>query len=178
VIHKPQLLLLDEPFSGLDPVNADVLRELVLELRRAGTTVIFSTHDMSVAERMCDSIFMIYKGRKVLDGTLRQIQAEHGTDVIRVRLDLNGAPLPASRLDDLPGVLQVTDFGNLQELRTARGADPNQILAALISRGRVEHFEVAHPSLHDIFIRIARPTDQQSAPDAPPTQTQPLGVPS
>src|SRR5262249_23950017 len=82
VIAKPQLVLLDEPFSGLDPVNAEVLRDMVLELRRGGATVIFSTHDMSVAQRMCDFIFMIHKGRKVLDGPLRQIQLEHGMDVI------------------------------------------------------------------------------------------------
>ncbi len=155
VIAKPQLVLLDEPFSGLDPVNAEVLRDMVLDLRRQGTTVIFSTHDMSVAERMCDAIFMIYKGRKVLDGTLRQIQAEHGTDVIHVRLDCNGAPKP--RLDDLPGVVGVTDFGNMQELRITPGADRQQLLAELMGRGRVEHFELARPSLHDIFMRIAGP---------------------
>lgn len=153
VIARPQLVLLDEPFSGLDPVNAEVLREMVLDLRRQGATVIFSTHDMSVAERLCDSIFMIYRGKKVLDGSLRQIQQEHGLDVIRVRLDCNGSTLP--RLDDLPGVVEVTDHGNLQELRTRAGADRQQILAGLISRGRVEHFEVSHPSLHEIFMRIA-----------------------
>jgi ABC-2 type transport system ATP-binding protein len=153
VIARPQLVLLDEPFSGLDPVNAEVLREMVLDLRRQGATVIFSTHDMSVAERLCDSIFMIYRGKKVLDGSLRQIQEEHGLDVIRVRLDCNGSTLP--RLDDLPGVVEVTDHGNLQELRTRAGADRQQILAGLISRGRVEHFEVSHPSLHEIFMRIA-----------------------
>jgi ABC-2 type transport system ATP-binding protein len=146
-------VLLDEPFSGLDPVNAEVLREMVLDLRRQGATVIFSTHDMSVAERLCDSIFMIYRGKKVLDGSLRQIQEEHGLDVIRVRLDCNGSTLP--RLDDLPGVVEVTDHGNLQELRTRSGADRQQILAGLMSRGRVEHFEVSHPSLHEIFMRIA-----------------------
>jgi ABC-2 type transport system ATP-binding protein len=157
VIHRPQLVLLDEPFSGLDPVNAEVLREMVLELRRQGTTVIFSTHDMSVAEKMCDSIFMIYKGKKVLDGTLRQIQDEHGLDVIHVRIESNGQPC---RLDDLPGVMQVTDFGNLQALRVAPGTDRQQVLAALMQRGRVEHFELAHPSLYDIFMRIAGETIQ------------------
>jgi ABC-2 type transport system ATP-binding protein len=157
VIHRPQLVLLDEPFSGLDPVNAEVLRDMVLELRRQGTTVIFSTHDMSVAEKMCDSIFMIYKGKKVLDGTLRQIQEEHGLDVIHVRIESNGQPC---RLDDLPGVMQVTDFGNLQALRVMPGMDRQQVLAALMQRGRVEHFELAHPSLHDIFMRIAGETIQ------------------
>jgi ABC-2 type transport system ATP-binding protein len=130
---------------------------MVLDLRRGGSTVIFSTHDMAVAERMCDSIFMIYQGRKVLDGSLRQIQQTHGRDVIHVRLESNGADAPS--LDDLPGVLEVTDFGNHQEMRCSAGADRQQILAALMSRGRVEQFQVAHPSLHDIFMRIARPQE-------------------
>src|SRR2546430_7074814 len=80
VVARPTLVLLDEPFSGLDPVNMEVLRDAVLDLRRTGTTVIFSTHDMGVAERMCDFIFMIYRGRKVLDGTLEAIQDAHGSD--------------------------------------------------------------------------------------------------
>src|SRR5438874_2000520 len=112
VVSRPELVLLDEPFSGLDPVNAEVLRNAVLSLKRDGTTVIFSTHDMGVAEKMCDFIFMIYKGRKVLDGTLEAIQDTYGSDTIRVRLDGNGVPL-----ERLPGVLKVSDFGRCQELR-------------------------------------------------------------
>lgn len=157
VLHHPKLVLLDEPFSGLDPVNAQVLRDMVLELRRGGTTVIFSTHDMGVAQTLCDSIFMIHRGKKVLDGTMRQIQDEHGRDVIHVRIDHNGS---SPSLDQLPGVSQVSDFGNYQELRTAAGADRQEILAALMRRGRVEHFEVAHPSLQDIFLRIVQPTPE------------------
>jgi ABC-2 type transport system ATP-binding protein len=156
VIARPQLVLLDEPFSGLDPVNAVVLRDAVLDLKRTGASVIFSTHDMGVAERMCDFIFMIYKGRKVLDGTLETIQRTYGTDVIRVRLESNGHP-GAARLDDLPGVLGVSDFGKFQELRLSPSADRQQLLAALMGRGRVAHFEQAHPSLQDIFVRIAAP---------------------
>src|SRR5205823_6956147 len=108
VVSRPELVLLDEPFSGLDPVNGEVLREAVLELKRDGTTVIFSTHDMAVAEKMCDFIFMIYKGRKVLDGTLDAIQDEYGSDTIRVRMEG-----PAGALDNLPGVVKVTDYGRL-----------------------------------------------------------------
>jgi ABC-2 type transport system ATP-binding protein len=152
VIAKPELVLLDEPFSGLDPVNMDVLREAVLGLRRDGATVIFSTHDMGVAEKMCDFIFMIHKGQKVLDGTLTAIQAKYGTDTVRVRLDENG-----SDLDDLPGVVKVTDFGRLKELRLEPQADDQQLLAALMNRGTVRHFELTPPSLHDIFVRIAGP---------------------
>src|SRR5689334_10531641 len=85
VIARPELLILDEPFSGLDPVNAETLKDAVLEIRRRGTTVVFSTHDMTTAERMCDRIFMIFRGRKVLDGTLDEIQAEYGFGTVRVR---------------------------------------------------------------------------------------------
>jgi ABC-2 type transport system ATP-binding protein len=152
VVARPALVLLDEPFSGLDPVNADVLRDAILGLRRAGTTVIFSTHDMGVAERMCDFIFMIYRGKKVLDGTLKAIQDAHGSDTVRVQLDGAGAPLA-----ELPGIVRVTDFGNLKELQLAPGSDAQAVLAALMMRGRVRHFELARPSLHEIFVRIARP---------------------
>jgi ABC-2 type transport system ATP-binding protein len=152
VVSKPELVLLDEPFSGLDPVNAEVLREAILDLKKAGATVIFSTHDMAVAEKMCDFVFMIYKGKKVLDGTLDSIQDAYGEDTLRVRVDGDDV-----RLDQLPGVTRVADFGRFQELRLNRGADPQQVLAALMQRGAVRHFEQSRPSLHDIFVRIAAP---------------------
>ena len=152
VVTNPVLVLLDEPFTGLDPVNMDVLRDAMLDLRRDGATVIFSTHDMAVAEKMCDRVFMIYKGRKVLDGTLQSIQDAHGADTIRVRFDGNTAPL-----DGLPGVQSIADFGRTQELRMQTGADPQHVLAALVERAPLLHFEITRPSLHDIFVRIARP---------------------
>jgi ABC-2 type transport system ATP-binding protein len=153
IVAHPQLLLLDEPFSGLDPINTEVVRQVLMELVRKGTTVLFSTHDMAVAESLCDWIFMIYKGHKVLDGTLREIQEEHGSDVVRVRVDwTNGAD---RQLQYLPGVARVTDFGNLQQLRLAPDADHQKLLEALMVRGKVERFEVARPSLRDIFLQIA-----------------------
>ena len=85
VVAEPDLLILDEPFSGLDPVNADVIKNAVLDLQKRGATVVFSTHDMSVAEKMCDFIFMIYRGEKVLDGTLHSIQDQYGTDRVHIR---------------------------------------------------------------------------------------------
>jgi ABC-2 type transport system ATP-binding protein len=156
VVSGPQLVLLDEPFSGLDPINAEVLRQAVLDLKRAGTTVIFSTHDMAVAEKMCDFIFMIYRGKKVLDGTLEAIQDTYGSDTVRLRLE------GAADLSSLPGVLRVTDHGRLQELRLDRNADSQQVLAALMQRGKVRHFELARPSLHDVFVRIAGPESEES----------------
>ena len=158
VVAEPDLLILDEPFSGLDPVNAEVLKDAVFDVRRAGTTVVFSTHDMGVAERMCDRIFMIYKGKKVLDGTLDQIQAAYGADTVRVRVDGGAAVLRA-----LPGVTSVNDYGQLQEVRCT---DPQALLAALVARARVQHFEITRPSLHDIFVRIARPSAVELAQEA------------
>ncbi len=152
VVARPQMVILDEPFSGLDPVNVEVLKDAVLDLQTNGTTVIFSTHDMNTAEKMCDYIFMIFKGRKVLDGTLSSIQDQYGDDTIRVRIDGDH-----SVLRDIPGVSRVNDYGQLQELRTSNGTDTQEILAAVMARARVRHFEVARPSLHDIFVRIAGP---------------------
>jgi ABC-2 type transport system ATP-binding protein len=153
VISKPELVLLDEPFSGLDPVNEDLFREVILDLRRRGTTIIFSTHNMAVAEQMCDFIFMIYKCRKVLDGTLDSIQDSFGFDTVRVRVE-------GGSLEDLRGVEKVTDFGRHQELRLEKGADPQVVLRELMQRGRVDRFERTRPSLHDIFIRIANPAEE------------------
>lgn len=131
-------------------MNAEVLKDAVLELQKQGTTVIFSTHDMSVAEKMCDFIFMIFKGRKVLDGTLNSIQDEYGSDTIRIRIE-DGADV----LRNLNGVEKINDFGRMQELRMAPNCDSQEILAEIMSRTRVRSFDIVKPSLHDIFIRIA-----------------------
>jgi len=154
VVHRPGLVILDEPFTGLDPVNQDVLQAVVLELRANGATVIFSTHDMSTAETMCDFICMIHEGRKVLDGTLTAIQDQYGSDTVLLRVEAGAAALL-----DLPGVEHTTDRGQLQELRLAKGADPQRLLGEVMARGRVLQFELARPSLHDIFVRIAGPAE-------------------
>ncbi len=152
VVAQPDIVILDEPFSGLDPVNADVLKDAVLQLQSQGTTVIFSTHDMNVAEKMCDFIFMIFKGKKVLDGTLEAIQNEYATDTIRVRT-AGGAPA----LQDLDGIEKVNDFGQTQALRMLPGCKAQEVLGAIISRTEVFSFDIVKPSLHDIFVRIAGP---------------------
>jgi ABC-2 type transport system ATP-binding protein len=148
VVSEPELLILDEPFSGLDPVNAEVLKDGVLELRSRGTTIVFSTHDMSAAERMCDRIFMIFRGRKVLDGTLGEIQSQYGADTVRVRCGGGRAVL-----DQLPGIEAINDHGNVQDLRLK--GDPQAFLRALLQVTDVQEFEITRPSLHDIFVRIA-----------------------
>jgi len=152
VVSKPELLILDEPFSGLDPVNAETLKDAVLEMRKRGTTVVFSTHDMGTAEKMCDRICMIFRGRKVLDGTLQDIQAEYSFDTVRLRTAAG-----AVALSGIPGVDSVNDYGQLQEVRLS--CDAQRFLQQVASRTPVHHFEITRPSLHDIFVRIARPTD-------------------
>ena len=156
VIPTPRLLILDEPFAGLDPVSAEVIRAVVLELRRGGATVILSTHDMNVAENLCDRIFMIFRGRKVLDGTLASIQDQFGNDTIRVSADDGFPPLA-----ELPGVEKIRDLGQVKELRMARGCDPQQVLAVLVARTRVTGFSIVKPSLNDIFVRIAGPASEE-----------------
>jgi ABC-2 type transport system ATP-binding protein len=153
---EPELLILDEPFSGLDPVNADVLKDAVLGLRKQRTTIVFSTHDMAVAEKMCDRIFMIFEGRKVLDGTLEEIQAAYGADTVLVRT--SGGP---AALDGAPEIESVNDRGNEQEVRL-RGRAPAReeaqaLLRRLVATTEVQRFEMVRPSLHDIFVRIAAP---------------------
>lgn len=153
VVSTPKLLILDEPFSGLDPVNAEALKDAVLEMRRRGTTIVFSTHDMHTAERMCERIFMIFKGNKVLDGTLDEIQAEYGYDTARVRT-AGGASLLAG----MPSVESINDHGNYQDVKL--NGDPQAFLHQLVQKTTVQHFEVRRPSLHDIFVRIAQPSEE------------------
>jgi len=157
IINRPEIIILDEPFSGLDPVNAEIIKEVILDLRKEGATVLFSTHDMAVAEKMCDFIFMIYKGRKVLDGTLESIQKKYGQDTIRIQSE-GGIHV----LVGIPGIDKINDFGQVQEIRMSNGADNQRILSAIMAKTRVLKFEITSPSLNDIFIRIARPEKTES----------------
>lgn len=157
VIPEPKLLILDEPFSGLDPVSAEAIRSAILDLRRRGVTVILSTHDMHVAESLCDYILMIFRGRKVLDGTLASIQDQYGDDTIRVTASGGFAAV-----EHLAGVEQIRDLGQVQELRLTRGANPQEVLRALVAQARVTSFSLMKPSLHDIFLRIAGPAAEEA----------------
>ncbi|HWE26565.1 MAG TPA: ATP-binding cassette domain-containing protein [Polyangia bacterium] len=150
IVSEPELLILDEPFTGLDPVNAEMLKDAILSLRERGTTIVFSTHDMGAAERLCDRLFMIFNGKKVLDGTLAEIQERYGADTIRVRTSGGRAVL-----DGMPGVDRIVDYGNVQELRVS--GDAQAFLQALAAKTVVQQFEITQPSLHDIFVRIAQP---------------------
>ena len=157
VVSGPEIVLLDEPFTGLDPVNTEAIKDAILGLQAGGATVIFITHDMSVAEKMCNFIFMIFRGRKVLDGPLAAIQDQYGSDTIRMRTDGG-----VRALANLEGVERINDFGQIQELRMARGCDPQNVLASVLSRTAVRSFEIVKPSLHDIFLRIAGPAGKEA----------------
>ncbi len=155
IIDRPEIIILDEPFSGLDPVNADLIKSVVLELQKEGSTIIFSTHDMSMAEKMCDFIFMIYQGKKVLDGTLSSIQDKYGNDTLRIQTE-NGK----SVYEGITGIEKINDFGQVQELRISPDVSSREILQQILSRTNVIRFETTKPSLHDIFVRIASPEEE------------------
>jgi ABC-2 type transport system ATP-binding protein len=154
LLHDPELVILDEPFSGLDPINAQALKDTVLELKRRGRTVIFSTHLMDNAERMCDSVCIISRGRKVLDGSMASVKTEHGG--VHIALSLTGGALPAvnSVLADRTLVQRVDESNRTFEIELVEGADPQVLLHRLIHAGAsIERFERVQPSLHQIFLQ-------------------------
>ncbi|HZT69163.1 MAG TPA: ATP-binding cassette domain-containing protein [Terriglobia bacterium] len=148
IIHKPPLVILDEPFTGLDPVNAQVVKDVMLELRKDGATIILSTHRMDQVEQMCDSICLMNKGHKILDGDLKAIKKSYGTNTVRVEFVGNPAFM------QLPDVIErVNSFGEMVELRLRPGADAQQILRSAIDhRVEIRRFELIEPPLNDIFI--------------------------
>ena len=147
MIHEPDLVILDEPFTGLDPVNSDVMRDVVLQMKRDGRTVVFSTHIMEQAEQLCDYVVLINKGKKVLDGELSAVRASGGQGVM---IDYDG---DGEVLAHLPGVQRVNDAGKQAELFLEEGADPQKVLAALVGKVQIRRFDLREPSLHEIFIR-------------------------
>jgi ABC-2 type transport system ATP-binding protein len=155
LLHDPDLIILDEPFSGLDPINAQALKETVVELKRRGKTVLFSTHVMETAERMCDAVCIIARGEKVLDGAVAQVKAEHGTrNVALVLQDGAGRGGAARVLQDPTLVAHVDDANRAFEIELAPGADPQRLLRQLVDAGAaIERFELVHPSLHQIFLQ-------------------------
>ncbi len=147
LIHEPELMILDEPFSGLDPVNMESMRGAILQMKREGRTVLFSTHVMAQAEEICDYILLIDKGRKLLNGTLSEVKSS-GPKGIRLDYDGDG-----SILRELPGVTRINDAGKSAEIFLEEEADPQEILARLVGRIVIRRFDLREPSLHEIFIR-------------------------
>jgi ABC-2 type transport system ATP-binding protein len=158
VLHEPEVLIMDEPMSGLDPVGMDVMREVMLDLRRQGTTIVLSSHQMEAVERLCDRVALINRGAKVLDGAVSEIKASHGKNTVVLAFDGDGGFLPS-----LPGVVKVTDFGRYVEVRLREGADPQPLLREASARLRVRRFEIVEPSLHDIFVDTVTRHGQEAA---------------
>jgi ABC-2 type transport system ATP-binding protein len=146
LLHDPDLIIMDEPFSGLDPANAVMLKDVLIELKKAGKTILFSTHRMDQVERLCDSICLIDHGRAILEGDLKRIKASYGKNHVQIECD--GDPY----LEDSDLVKAVNNYGNYVEVQLKPGADPQELLRLAADRVRISRFELLEPSLEEIFI--------------------------
>jgi len=152
MLHAPELVILDEPFAGLDPINAQTLKDIIVELARGGTTIVFSTHQMDVAEKICDHVCIIARGSKVLDGGLSEVKRVHGGTHVAVAFE-DGGDRAVGILGDRSLVAKADDYGPYAELALADGADPQDLLERLVRSGaRLRRFERIEPSLHRIFL--------------------------
>lgn len=149
VINNPELLILDEPFSGLDPLNQELLKTIILEMRDSGKTVVFSTHVLSEAEKLCDFILLINKGELILDGRLDEIRSQQSSRGVHMQLEGD-----TSFIETLPMVRGVESRGNRMTITLTENADPQQLLRAVMEKTRVQAFEVKMHSLHDIFVSL------------------------
>ncbi len=159
ILHEPEILIMDEPFSGLDPVNVNLLKDAFLEMHRRGKTIIFSTHQMETVEELCENISIINKGQVVVEGSVRQIKHSAGRTVVRLALDNDPEIF---WLDQIPGVTVTKRRQDYVEMNLAPPATTDQILQAALQRGgHISRFELAEPSLTDLFIErvggIAQP---------------------
>jgi ABC-2 type transport system ATP-binding protein len=149
VLHDPELVVLDEPFSGLDPLNQDLLRRTMLDLAAAGTTIILSTHAMDEVERICSHLTLLDGGRTLAQGELDEVKRQWGEDTLRI--DAAGDPHAIERH---PWVRDCRTMGRTLEVRLEAGRDPSEFLAQIAAAGRVRRFEICTPSLHSIFVRL------------------------
>jgi len=162
ILHDPAILVMDEPFSGLDPVNANVLKEAFLEMHRRGKTIIFSTHQLEQVEELCQDIVIIHKGQTIVQGSVQEVKRQHGRNVVRLKLDND----PEARwLDTLEGVQVTKRRQDYIEMRIQAHLNPNLIVeAALQHDGIISRFELVEPSLTDIFIEQVGMIDLLDAP--------------
>jgi ABC-2 type transport system ATP-binding protein len=153
LLHDPELIILDEPFSGLDPINAQALKDAVVDLKREGRTIIFSTHMMENAERMCDAVCIIAAGEKVLDGDLATVRGAYAERTVALALDGEPSNGIAEVLSDRSLVRRLDDNNRTFEIELVPGGDPQLLLRRLIAGGaKVRRFELVQPSLHQIFL--------------------------
>ena len=149
LLHEPELIIMDEPFGGLDPVNTSLLKDVLLELKQRGRTILFSTHRMDQVEKLCDAICLVNHGRPVLEGNLREIKARYGKNQVHIAYEGDGDFLSTSSL-----VAAANDYGNYVEVQLRPGADAQELLRLAAARARVTRFELAEPSLEQIFIDV------------------------
>ena len=149
IIHDPELIILDEPFSGLDPINVELVRDLILQLRAEGRTVIFSTHIMEQAEQLCDHLLLIDGGKKLIDGSVESVKKQFEPTIT---VEYQGDP---SHLHQ-PGINRVNNMGRMAELSVTNEADGQQILKQLMQHLEITSFAFKEPSLHEIFVRTVR----------------------
>jgi ABC-2 type transport system ATP-binding protein len=149
ILHKPELIILDEPFTGLDPVNVNLLKDVMLELKNTGATIIFSTHQMEQVEKLCDAICLINKGEAVLHGPLSEVKAKFGKGRIQMRYEGKAAFLKDKSL-----VASCDDYGKYVEIAPAANATPQDILKQAVKETTITRFEIAEPSLNEIFIQL------------------------
>ncbi|QHA90480.1 ABC transporter ATP-binding protein [Bacillus sp. N1-1] len=147
VIHKPELLILDEPFSGLDPVNVEVLKEAVVDLKKSGTTILFSSHRMEHVEELCEHLCILHKGKAVVSGNLKEIKRSYGKKNIRIDADFDVA-----FLENVAGVVRLKQGLNHSVVQIENEQVSQTVLRELVSKGFVRQFELEEPSLNDIFI--------------------------
>jgi ABC-2 type transport system ATP-binding protein len=148
ILHSPELLILDEPFSGLDPVNIELVKDVILEKKREGITIIFSTHLMAYAEKIVDSVVMINKGQKVIDGTLSEVKADFGAKFIKLNYEGD-----AGFVSSLDYVKSVKDYGKEMEIEPIDINMKDRLLKDLVDKISISSFQVTEPSLNNIFIR-------------------------
>ncbi|TDK46633.1 ABC transporter ATP-binding protein [Algoriphagus formosus] len=154
ILHEPALLILDEPFSGFDPVNAEIIKDEILELKEKGTTVILSTHRMESVELLCDQVAMINKSRKILDGSIREVKSSYRPNIFHVTLEDLQAPLPSA--------WKAVEDGGLWHFSLALdGKTPNELLAELMQMGQVARFQEKIPSMEEIFIHQVKNRDYE-----------------
>jgi ABC-2 type transport system ATP-binding protein len=154
IVHRPELLILDEPFSGLDPVSVRLLKEVVAQEKRRGATILFSTHVMAQAEELCDRVVMIHKGRKVLDEAMSQLRRRY--DSSRVLFEPLMPDADANLLRSVPGVMSVAKRGDEFELRLVSGTDPAGVIREAAARIVPARVEIARLRLEDMFVGIVR----------------------
>ncbi|MBI3112162.1 MAG: ATP-binding cassette domain-containing protein [Ignavibacteriales bacterium] len=163
ILHKPQLLILDEPFSGLDPVNQILLKDILMELRQQDVAIVFSTHQMEQVEKMCDTICLINKGRIVLQGLLRDVKKQYGTNSIRLEFEGDGAFLKL-----LPIVKRADVYQNYAELELVDVTQSRELMASLDGRLNLRKFEMVEPSLQSIFINVVGMPESLEQLNPPP----------